>query len=340
MIFQPLTFNFALMKRYNYILLFTLITSIAFAQFAPPAGQAGSTAIHKDSSIFVDWAANAWLIRGWQDISDTSLGKTEIGDSALCIGKADNFVTSIGDGGIVTLSFNYPVFDGPGWDFAVFENAFSDDFLEFAFVEVSSDGLNFHRFPVASLIQDTLQTGPFDLTDASKVNNLAGKYRVEYGTPFDLSELNGIPNLDIQNITHIRIIDVVGSIDPIYATLDTAGNYINDPWPTPFPSSGFDLDAVGVIHAKGIGLNEALISFEIYPNPSAGYLKIASTALKEEKLSFNLYSLSGVLLYSKELHSPNSTQYTVDLTDLTPGQYLLRLTGNSISYNQHLQILR
>jgi hypothetical protein len=47
----------------------------------------------------------------------------------------------------------------------------------------------------------------------------------------------------------VRIIDVVGSIDPAFGTRDSLGNLINEPFPTPFSSSGFDLDAVGVIHA-------------------------------------------------------------------------------------------
>ena len=33
-----------------------------------------------------------------------------------------------------------------------------------------------------------------------------------------------------------------------YASYDSQGHQINDPWPTPFPTGGFDLDAVGVIH--------------------------------------------------------------------------------------------
>ena len=54
--------------------------------------------------------------------------------------------------------------------------------------------------------------------------------------------------LDKDHITHVRIIDVIGNIDPEYATYDCQGNPINDPWPTPFASCGMDLDAVGVIH--------------------------------------------------------------------------------------------
>jgi hypothetical protein len=70
------------------------------------------------------------------------------------------------------------------------------------------------------------------------------------GTPFDLDELSGVSALlNIDAVTHVRIIDVVGSLNDLYASRDSLGNKINDPWSTPFASSGFDLDAVGVIHA-------------------------------------------------------------------------------------------
>lgn len=143
-------------------------------------------------------------------------------------------------------------------------------FLELAFVEVSSDGVNFFRFPATSNTQITTQIGPFDNTgDATKINNLAGKYRAQYGTPFDLQELIGLVGLDINNITHIKIIDVVGSINPLFATYDINNNPINDPFPTGFASGGFDLDAVGVIHQQATGLHDLNngVSLIVYPNP-------------------------------------------------------------------------
>jgi hypothetical protein len=39
----------------------------------------------------------------------------------------------------------------------------------------------------------------------------------------------------------------VGTLLPSHARRDSLGNVINDPWPTPFESSGFDLDAVAVL---------------------------------------------------------------------------------------------
>ncbi len=48
-------------------------------------------------------------------------------------------------------SFGFPLWNGPGPDFAVFENAFTDEFLELALVAVSSDGINYFEFPAISL---------------------------------------------------------------------------------------------------------------------------------------------------------------------------------------------
>ncbi len=234
------------------LILLGFMSSFAIAgPYAPAAGQAGSTAIYKDDSAFVAWASGCDVVRGLMDISDPSKGYASYGSADKALGKAvgDSYdVVSLGDGGYATLTFNAPIYDGPGWDFAVFENGFSDTYLELAFVEVSSDGVNFFRFDSVSLTQTNTQVGGFASLDTTNIHNLAGKYRQGYGTPFDLSELDGIAGLDINNVTHIRIVDVVGCIQDAYCTYDSLGHKINDPWPTPFSSGGFDLDAVGVIH--------------------------------------------------------------------------------------------
>jgi len=160
-------------------------------------------------------------------------------------------VLSLGDGGRVTLTFSPPVADGAGADFAVFENGFATTgtaiFAELAFVEVSSNGVDFVRFPAVSCTPAATQTGTFGTLDPRNLHNLAGKYPAGYGTPFDLAELAGSPGLDINRITHVRLIDVTGDVNG-HGSRDSAGNWINDPFPTNFQTSGFDLDAVGVIH--------------------------------------------------------------------------------------------
>lgn len=259
------------MNKIITALLIFISSTTLFAQFPGAVGTIGTTAIYKDSSAFISWATSCSVQRGYQDISNTSLGYTSVGDSTMASGMAgSNGVVSLGDGGSAIVTFANPVSNGIGFDFAVFENSFSDVFLELAFVEVSSDGINYFRFPAISNSQTVTQIGPFDNTvDATKLNNLAGKYRAQYGTPFDLQELDNIIGLDINNITHIKIIDVVGSVNPLHATYDINNNPINDPFPTAFASGGFDLDAVGVIHQQATGLNELnnSISLIVYPNP-------------------------------------------------------------------------
>lgn len=221
------------------------------ADFDPQIGQAGSLGIAQSSNLFKGWATNVVSIdRGPMNAANLGLGDATSGSFPGLI--------SLGDGGSITLKFDNPLYDGAGADFAVFENGFLSGgpglaFLELAFVEVSTDGVNFFRFDATSLTQTTTQVGGFGLLDASKINNLAGKYISGYGTGFDLSELSGrSPLLDVNNINYVRIIDVVGSIDPAYGSYDAFGHLINDPFSTPFASSGFDLSAVGVINVASV----------------------------------------------------------------------------------------
>ncbi|NVO02353.1 MAG: T9SS type A sorting domain-containing protein [Bacteroidetes bacterium] len=252
------------------ILFFLVLFSFQLrAQFAPAAGIDGTTAISADSSVIVSWATNCVVNRGRMDITNDTLGLASAGNDTNAIGKADIAPVSLGDGGSAILTFANPIKNGPGYDFAVFENSFTNSFLELAFVEVSSNGVDYYRFNAVSNTQTTIQVGSFDTLDCTRINNLAGKYRGLYGTPFDLEELGSILNLDVNNITHIKIIDVIGSITDSLASFDLNGNKINDPWNTPFPSSGFDLDAVGVIN-QNVGIEAFHISdiqISVFPNP-------------------------------------------------------------------------
>jgi hypothetical protein len=287
----------------NFILLVCLFafSNLILAQYPGPVGTAGTTAIFKDSSVFVAWASGCKVTRGYQDVSDTSLGLVTVGDSSMAVGVAGtNGVVSLGDGGSAILTFKNSIVNGAGFDFAVFENAFNDVFLELAFVEVSSDGVNFVRFPATSNTQYDIQIGPFDTTiDVTKINNLAGKYRALYGTPFDLQELVDSPFLNVNAITHVKIIDVVGSINPSYASYDNFNKPINDPFPTPFASSGFDLDAIGVIHQLPTSIEDSEISasFSIFPNPASDIVYIENS----EAGALQLYNHLGQQVKRQEL---------------------------------------
>ncbi len=208
------------MLRKSLLLLVLVVSnSVAFAgPYAPPAGEPNSTAIHMDDANFVSWATGITVERGYNNINNPDLGYASYGDDANALGKADGDpygVVSLGDGGVATLTFDYPITNGNGYDFAVFENAFDNTFLELAFVEVSSDGNNFFRFDSVSLTPTNVQVGSFGTLDATNLHNLAGKYRQGYGTPFDLEELKDVNSLlDVNSVTHVRIIDVVGFVEP------------------------------------------------------------------------------------------------------------------------------
>jgi len=297
---------------------------LAHGQFPPPAGQIGSTAIYKDSAVFVAWASGCNVVRGWQNIADTSLGKADVGDSSLALGPAgSNGVVSLGDAGTAIITFDRPVANGPSWDFAVFENSFSDTFLELAFVEVSSDGLNYIRFPSTSLTDTNVQVGTYGELDATKLNNLAGKYRLFYGTPFDLQELESVSSLDINHITHIKIIDVVGSIEPAYASYDAFHHKINDPWPTPFGASGFDLDAVGVIHQAPAGISESQDESMalVYPNPAGNYVTVSLKGLNPVS-DILLINYNGQVICRKKCAGHDET---IDLQGLPAGLYMIKI---------------
>ena len=225
--------------------------SVLAGPFAPAAGLSGSEALAAN-----DPAIKAWAVAASQYSAGTDVD-TQFQDVNKAVGPAGNSngsnagytfdIVSLGRGGSITLTFAQPIANGNGFDFAVFENSFSDGFLELAWVEVSSDGINFTRFSGYSLTPNPI--GPFSSTvDPTNIEGLAGKYRGGFGTPFDLALLEAAPLLDINAVTHVRLVDIVGD----GSQQDNFGsplgpNPIYDPYPTS-GSAGFDLDAIAVLH--------------------------------------------------------------------------------------------
>ena len=205
-------------------------------------------------TLMLAWAtAVDEAVRGPIDIADPGLGDASFGTEGNALGPAtnDNFdVYSLGDGGHMTLFFDNAIEDGSGDDFAVYENGFATIaglFAEFAFVEVSSNGTDFARFPAVSLRTTPVPGGA--VVDPHDYDNFAGDQPLNLGTGFDLAELAGHPlvlsgDLDLQNVAYVRVVDVIGD----GSTVDSLANPVYDPYATPFDSSGFDLDAIGVIH--------------------------------------------------------------------------------------------
>ena len=228
------------------------------------------------------------IFRGWatEVAHYTPAGQLDImgafyGDAAAGLGAVDHSVVSLGDlspeavldgntPGSITVVFGDPcepndpghIRNHAGYDFVVFENGIlsqvntgdsvaGQPFAELAFVEVSSNGVDFVRFPNTSLTENPIDR--VGTTDPDKVWNLAGTHpntrATSLGTPFDLDDLSrtqavasGI--VDINDIRFVRLVDVPG----YGGFTDSHGHPIYDP--SGGFTNGFDLDAVGVLHAQ------------------------------------------------------------------------------------------
>jgi len=250
--------------------------------------------------IFRGWATGfrdylpadtQWMGPGiWND-PNKALGPAT-GDNFDVVSLGDLDAEEIGRGGRpgqITLVFgdaddiNDPrhIRDVNGYDFVVFENAFVSGYTtaggavrgqslaEFGYVEVSSNGRDFVRFPSVSLTPEAV--GPYGTVDITDIYNLAGKHPNAYGlcigTAFDLSELAGLPPVssglvDVNNISCVRVVDIPGSgdfFDEARLFIDPCSwpqwsgyevdNPIYDAWLT-VGSGGADIEAAGVLHEQ------------------------------------------------------------------------------------------
>ncbi len=171
--------------------------------------------------------------------ADATFGQAYLPDIVLGppVGAGDQRggtdVASLGIGGVIVLGFERDIVDGPGDDFIVFENAFNvvgtagRVWEELGEVSVSDDGEHWVTFPCAP-------QGPRPYTGCAGWNPVYSNPanglspldpRVAGGDAFDLATVH------VASARFIRIRD-----------LATQGSMP--------PSSGFDLDAVGVIHAR------------------------------------------------------------------------------------------
>jgi hypothetical protein len=260
------------MSHFHCKLLFAaaIVASVAEARagsFPPAAGFPGATAISATSASIAEWASGYSINRGLVQIDDASQGYATYGGTdgtttnSAPVGpppqpQTQTYGIALGQGGTCTVTFAQPLTNGAGADFAVFGNGFvtsgsTSSWIKPAFVEVSSDGVNFFAFPSVSLTPTTTQVGDFGTLNPTNLYDLAGKDPFGWGTPFDLSELAGVsPLLDVNDVTAVRMVDCVDDINPAYASYDSQGHIVNGPWKafSSAGSEGFVLAGVGAIN--------------------------------------------------------------------------------------------
>jgi hypothetical protein len=273
-----------------------------------------SNYIDKNDSAIVAWATGYQNLIYGSNVSDN--WKTPERALGPAVGGSYDIV-SLGRGGQITLTFTNPIRNDDGPDFCVFENGFSDTFLELAWVEVSSDGVHYVRFPNFSLT--AAETGS-DI-DPTLAFGLASRYRSGRGTVFDLDQLRlayqatlanktdfsvayethletNYPYLDLEDIRYVRIVDIVGN----GSAFDSDGYVIYDAYPT-IGSAGFDLEAVGILNRSipdgdDQAITFAEISHQRLSDTSLELTAVASSGLpvEYEVLAGSPATLSGTML--------------------------------------------
>ena len=247
---------------------------------------AGPFADYNQGVLSNDARITGWAT-GWQDFirpNPTSGGychnnsnQSDSIDNAI-LGAPSDFtlngttrhVLALGHGASIVLTFGRAIPNRPGWNFAVFNNAFlsaspaladrggGTNFVLYqsgtnlvpvargynflwckpAFVDVSSDATNWARFPATYLNTDVLfqASVPDDSDhwlsqDATMIDGLAGKTALQYGTPFSLAALTNHPNV-LNASVDLNNIRYVRLTDVIGdgSTFDQYGNPIYSPY--------------------------------------------------------------------------------------------------------------
>ncbi|MEM0493365.1 MAG: triple tyrosine motif-containing protein [Candidatus Thermoplasmatota archaeon] len=175
-------------------------------------------------------------------------------------------VVVLGLGGSITVGFNVSIVNDDGPDFIVFENPFyigsaSYVFAELVYVEVSTNGVDYARFPCRSTTIKPVP--PFGGILPGNITGLAGVHPVYAnvdenninpfnpaeagGDAFDLSDISSHPlvlsgRVDLNNIRYVRVIDIIGD----GSCFDDTGHPIYDA----LGGNGADIDAVAVINYR------------------------------------------------------------------------------------------
>lgn len=258
-------------------------TAAALTVFSAAAGQFPdyNQGVLSNDARIVGWAT------GWQDyirpnpssggFCHNNSNQTDSINNAV-LGAPTDFtmngttkhLLALGHGASITLTFGRSIPNRPGWNFAVFNNAFlsadpdladrggGTNYVYYqnginlvamargynfvwckpAFVDASSDATNWARFPVTYLNTDVLfqpsvpeSPDHWLSQDMTMIDGLAGKAVLQYGTPFSLSALTNDLKV-VSGLVDLNNIRYIRLTDVIGdgSTTDQYGNPIYSPY--------------------------------------------------------------------------------------------------------------
>ncbi len=250
-------------------------------------------------------------------------------------------VVSLGLGGEIILHFSdNTIYNGPGPDFTIFENAFQiqfgpragEIFAEPAVVSVSPDGINFYEFPWDSISLD-------GCAGITPTNGAADPLNPDEsgGDNFDLTSLG------LDSISYIKLTDVSAIIRS-----DTSHPFFD------YTANGFDLDAVAGLYAnlvtsvkpvEGKGRKSAE-NIAISPNPvnrsSSGIIKLNWVTETPSDNNILVYNILGELV--TEIHLPSLTagpqKVSLPVTNFSSGIYIAVISWENNRKSAKFSVVR
>lgn len=227
---------------------------------------------------------------------------------------ANNNFFSLGNGGSVTLSFPYSLFNGPGADVIIYETSFDDkltrtcgNYPEKARIEGSCDGVTFYELTVL----------PGDAGNGE----VAGSSIICRDGKLDFGSLPYVNYIRITDVTFVGLSNFPGNGD------------------------GYDVDAVfglqncsGIMPARlaegadnGQDMLEDVLFVEAYPNPANEFINVSLMMKEAGAVQFNLTDLAGRVVLSRRISSDGVNMIQdLPLTGLNAGVYLLEVSANGV----------
>ncbi len=74
-------------------------------------------------------------------------------------------------------------------------------------------------------------------------------------------------------------------------------------------------------------------AIRIYPNPVQDYLHITLDLTVKREVVLELYSTSGSLIYREDIKQAGISEALIDVQQMTPGTYFLRIIADNVPYN-------
>jgi hypothetical protein len=95
-----------------------------------------------------------------------------------------------------------------------------------------------------------------------------------------------------------------------------------------------DTDSVQVFNGTAVGERDLLPGqVRIFPNPVSEVLHIALDFELQSEVRVELYSVTNSLIYREDIRSSAVKETYIDVHDLIPGTYLLRITTGEVPHS-------